>query len=160
MAQKYDSSKVGKPGRPSTASDRRELILRMARESRSWGYTPIQGALRNRGHEVGRGTVGKILRTVARNPPLSAGTGQPGKNSCARDQQAQQRERAWQTRTNADDGAIPSDYATASSPSGIGRAWFDAQLPHIQPMPACGNWPMTRGMPVRGSNQQVSTKSP
>ena len=64
VARKCDSSKVRKPGRPRTASDLRELILRIARENRSWGYTRIQGALRNLGHEVGRGTVAEILRTA------------------------------------------------------------------------------------------------
>jgi transposase InsO family protein len=68
IAQKYDSSKVRKPGRPGTASDRREMILRMARENRAWGYTRIQGALRNLGHEVGRGTIAQILRTAGLEP--------------------------------------------------------------------------------------------
>jgi len=68
LAQKYDSSKVRRPGRRSTASDLRELIVRMARENRSWGYTRIQGALRNLGHEVGRGTVAEILRTAGLEP--------------------------------------------------------------------------------------------
>jgi transposase InsO family protein len=33
----------------------------MAQENRSWGYTRIQGALKNLGHEVGRGTIAKVL---------------------------------------------------------------------------------------------------
>src|SRR4029450_11232477 len=41
IAQKYDST--ARPGRPRTAADLRELILRIARENRSWGYTRIQG---------------------------------------------------------------------------------------------------------------------
>lgn len=68
IAKKYDSSQVRKPGRPRKANQLRELILRMARENRSWGYTRIQGALWNLGHEVGRGTVAEILRTAGLEP--------------------------------------------------------------------------------------------
>jgi hypothetical protein len=39
-----------------------ELVVRMARENRSWGYTRIQGALRNVGQDVGRTTVVNILK--------------------------------------------------------------------------------------------------
>src|SRR5882757_2074505 len=38
------------------------LVLRMALENRSWGYTRIRGALANLGHQVGRGTIANILR--------------------------------------------------------------------------------------------------
>src|SRR5688572_14193663 len=62
IANKYDSSKKRKPVRPRTKADIRELILRMARENRSWGYTRIQGALANLRHEIGRGTIANILR--------------------------------------------------------------------------------------------------
>jgi hypothetical protein len=34
----------------------------MAAENRTWGYTRIQGALQNLGHEIGRGTIAKILQ--------------------------------------------------------------------------------------------------
>jgi hypothetical protein len=34
----------------------------MAEENPSWGYTRIQGALANLGHEVARGTVANILK--------------------------------------------------------------------------------------------------
>ena len=70
IAQKYDCSQVRKPGRPRTADDLQDLILRMARENRSWGYTRIQGALRNLGHEVGRGTIAESLRTAGLDPAL------------------------------------------------------------------------------------------
>src|SRR5262249_32414717 len=33
----------------------------MATENRDWGYTRIQGALANLGHEVGRGTIANVL---------------------------------------------------------------------------------------------------
>ena len=62
IAKKYDSSKKRKPGRPPIKVDIRELVLRMARENRAWGYTRIQGALANLRHEIGRGTIAGILR--------------------------------------------------------------------------------------------------
>ena len=38
------------------------MILRMAQDNPSWGYTLIKGALANLGHEVGRGTIANILK--------------------------------------------------------------------------------------------------
>jgi putative transposase len=40
----------------------------MAAENRSWGYTRIQGALANLGHEVGRGTIDKVLKEAGMDP--------------------------------------------------------------------------------------------
>ncbi|MFT5510727.1 MAG: putative transposase, partial [Hyphomicrobiaceae bacterium] len=37
------------------------LIVRIARENSSWGYSRIQGALYNVGHTIGRNTVKRIL---------------------------------------------------------------------------------------------------
>jgi hypothetical protein len=37
VARKYDGSLVRKAGRPPTASEIKELILKLARENRSWG---------------------------------------------------------------------------------------------------------------------------
>jgi putative transposase len=68
VAKKYDSSQKRKPGRPPTAAGTRELILKMAQENRSWGYTRIQGALANLRHEVGRGTIANILREAGLDP--------------------------------------------------------------------------------------------
>ena len=39
-----------------------ELVVRLARENRSWGYDRIVGALANLGHKVSDQTVGSILR--------------------------------------------------------------------------------------------------
>ena len=40
----------------------RELVVRMARQNRRWGYTRIRGALWNIGHDVGRTTIARILK--------------------------------------------------------------------------------------------------
>jgi len=62
VAQKYDGSRYRGPGRPQVMSEIRKLILDMARHNRSWGYTRIQGALKNLGHSVSRGTIANILK--------------------------------------------------------------------------------------------------
>jgi transposase InsO family protein len=61
VARKYDGSKARKVGRPRTARDIEQLIVRMAQENPTWGYTRIRGALRNLDHEIGRTTIKRIL---------------------------------------------------------------------------------------------------
>ena len=61
IAAKYDGSKNRSPGRPPTAKDIRELIVRVARENPTWGYTRLRGALKNLGHELGRNTIKRLL---------------------------------------------------------------------------------------------------
>ena len=51
-----------RPGRPGIMQEISALILRMATENPRWGYTRIQGALKNLGHEVARTTVAQVLR--------------------------------------------------------------------------------------------------
>ena len=79
IAQKYDSSRTRKPGRPSTAEPIQDLTLQLARQNRSWGYTRIQGALANLHHEVGRSTIAKVLQAAGREPPPQRRKGLPWK---------------------------------------------------------------------------------
>jgi putative transposase len=68
VARKYDGSERGKTGRPRTALEIEKLVLRMAGENPTWGYTRIRGALRNLGHEIGRNTIKRILMARSIRP--------------------------------------------------------------------------------------------
>ena len=46
----------------------RALVIRMATENPTWGYTRIQGALKNLGHRVGCSTIARILRAEGLPP--------------------------------------------------------------------------------------------
>jgi hypothetical protein len=61
IAQQYDGSTRRGPGRPPVMREIRALIVRMAMENRSWGYTRIQGALAS-----------ITSSPEARSPPFSA----------------------------------------------------------------------------------------
>src|SRR5215831_18431733 len=68
IARKYDGQGRRGPGRPPVMAEIRRLVVRMAKENRDWGYTRIQGALANVGHNVGRGTIATILRQHGMEP--------------------------------------------------------------------------------------------
>ncbi len=51
-----------RPGRPGVLREIRRLVVRMATDNPSWGYTRIQGALKNVGHRVARSTIASILK--------------------------------------------------------------------------------------------------
>jgi len=46
----------------------RRLVVRMAEENKTWGYTRIQGALKNVGHRVGRSTIRRIMKAAGLPP--------------------------------------------------------------------------------------------
>src|SRR6202521_381601 len=75
------------PSRRNVLLEIRRLVVRMAEENPTWGYTRIQGALKNVGHCVGRSTIRRILK-AAGLPPVP------------------QRPTSWQTFLNAHWGAI------------------------------------------------------
>jgi integrase-like protein len=68
VASKYDGSRARKLGRSKIARNIEQLVIRMAQENPSWGYTRIRGALRNLGHEIGRNTIKRILVTKGIEP--------------------------------------------------------------------------------------------
>jgi len=74
-------------GRRDALGEIRQLVVRMATDNPTWGYTRIQGALTNVGHHVGRSTIRRILK-AAGLPPIP------------------QRRTSWQTFLRAHWGAI------------------------------------------------------
>ena len=73
VAQKWTYSHRRGPGRPRTIQVIVQLIIRMALENRSWGYTRIQGELANLGHDVGRGTIANVLSEHGIDPAPERG---------------------------------------------------------------------------------------
>ena len=78
---------VTRPRRRAVLSEIGQLVVQMASENPTWGYTRIQGALKNVGHRIGRSTIRRILK-AAGLPPVP------------------QRPTSWQTFLNAHWGAI------------------------------------------------------
>lgn len=63
IAKKFDgSAKRNYPGRPRIDRETEDLIVRLAKENRSWGYDRIAGALAVLGNEVSDQTVGNVLK--------------------------------------------------------------------------------------------------
>jgi transposase InsO family protein len=68
IAQKYDGSGNGGYGRPRKSAEIEDLVVRLAKENRSWGYRRMQGALSNLGHKIGRGTIAEMLARHGMEP--------------------------------------------------------------------------------------------
>ena len=61
IATKYDGSKRRRPGRPRTKEGIVGLVVRIATENPTYGYTRIRDVIRELGFEVSRSTVKRIL---------------------------------------------------------------------------------------------------
>jgi putative transposase len=61
IAEKWTYGRKG-PGRPGTMKKVAALIVRMATENPTWGYSRIQGALKNLDHRVARSTIARVLQ--------------------------------------------------------------------------------------------------
>ena len=75
IAKKFDGSKNRSPGKGTTRDQIDALVLRMARENRTWGYRRIAGALSNLGHAVSHQTVANILKRHNIAPAPERGKG-------------------------------------------------------------------------------------
>jgi len=61
IAQKW-TSQCRRPGRPGVIKEIAALIVRMATENPTWGYSRIQGALKNLDRRVARSTIARVLK--------------------------------------------------------------------------------------------------
>ena len=68
VAKKYDGSQKRGPGRPRTDEEIRDLVIELARDNVSWGYTKIRDALRALKIRLGRTTIADILNEAGLEP--------------------------------------------------------------------------------------------
>jgi transposase len=61
IARKWTYAKR-RGGRPGVVAEIRRLVVRMAEDNPTWGYTRILGALKNVGHRVSRSSIARILK--------------------------------------------------------------------------------------------------
>jgi helix-turn-helix protein len=69
IARKWTYAKTG-TRRRSVLAEIRQLVGRIAEEHPTWGYTRIQGALKNLEHHVGHATIARIRKTQG-IPPVT-----------------------------------------------------------------------------------------
>ena len=85
VAKKFEGSRNREyPGRPRIDKDVEDLVVRIAKENRDWGYDRISGAFGNLGHKVSDQTVGNILKRhgIAPAPERRKATVSTSTSSC------------------------------------------------------------------------------
>jgi transposase InsO family protein len=78
VAKKYDGTARREDRRPGTAASLQRLVVQLATENPTWGYTRIRGALRL-GHQLGRNTIKRILASHGLEPAPKRGMTMPWK---------------------------------------------------------------------------------
>jgi transposase InsO family protein len=74
VAEKYDGTGARGPGRPRIAGVIAALILRIARENPTYGYTRTRNTLENLGHDVSRSTVARVMTEHGLEPASRRGS--------------------------------------------------------------------------------------
>jgi len=75
VARKWTFVERRRTGRPRIREELVALVVRMATENRSWGYTRIQGAMANLRYRLGRGTIRSMLKDHGIEPAPERGKG-------------------------------------------------------------------------------------
>jgi putative transposase len=83
VAKKYDGSQTRRLGRPTTKPDIASLVVRLAFENPTWGYTRIRGGLKHLGHDIARNTIKAILKDHGIEPAPERRTKTPWKTFLA-----------------------------------------------------------------------------
>ena len=83
IANKYDGSTKRRVGRPSTKPDIVSLVVRMAQENPTLGYTRIRGGLQHLGPDIARNTIKAILQNHGIEPAPQRRTKTPWKTFLA-----------------------------------------------------------------------------
>jgi putative transposase len=68
VARKWDYTSRRGPGRPSTATAIRKLVIRIAAENLAWGHRRVQGELVRLSHPIAASTVWQILHDAGIDP--------------------------------------------------------------------------------------------
>ncbi len=68
IARKYDGSSNRRPGRPAVPDEIRALVVRLATENETWGYSRIVGELSKLRHTISRSSVRRILKEQGIEP--------------------------------------------------------------------------------------------
>jgi len=68
VARHWDYTSRRRPGRPSTPTSIRKLVIRMATENPTWGHRRVQGELIKLGHRIAASTVWQILHDAGIDP--------------------------------------------------------------------------------------------